>query len=412
MFTEIYRRSTVKIVVNVPDRDFVPSTEIKCLPKDHESLFNIHGQFASLPDGYEFVICPPKLLNNLANSLENRYEIRISRSRSVLKMATSIVQLILSTVTIYRTRGSQLDRYGYAAFGLSVFPYAFMSLVNLICIGIVGDYPSLCVMRTPLLDEAEGRGGTRTSGEVGTLKKTVNGGGHERVGDRIGGDGGGEEAFTVVRMWKETSNGENILAVEVDEAKPPTKFKLVDSNETAKHKIVISHINHCPIDRSADGISPALSFLVGLGLFELGQRMPPRIQQRSAKSKHPRLTSLYLWTKELVILFFIYASPILAFVLPYLLMFFLTGFKKRESTEVERGFMMSWLVVSQVYGLGYSFTVVSEDPTFFLPLPLMNMNQDLFILVMFGALFLVCPIGGFVMVGKMLREFGSCSLIP
>ncbi|KIM89881.1 hypothetical protein PILCRDRAFT_2159 [Piloderma croceum F 1598] len=397
--------STVEIVVNVPDRNFGPISGIKSFPKDHESLFNIHGQFASLPDGYELVICPPGQLVELAIGLDNRSEIRISRSRSFLKMATSIVQLILSSVTIYRTRGSQLDRYGYAAFGLSVFPYAFMSLVNLICIGIVGDYPSIYVMRTPLLDEVEGRDGTRISGEVGTLKKIVNGGRYERVGGWMG-----ERGFRAVRMWKEMGNGEDIIAVQVDKAKPPTKFKLA---ETARDKIVVNHINHGRRHRPITLSSEPL-FLAEI-LVELLENIPTRIRQRSATSKHRRLTNLRLWIKELVILFFIFASPILALVLPHLLIFFLTGFKKRESTAVERGFMMSWLVVSQAYGLWFSFVIVSLDPTFFIPFPQMSVLKTLdmfFRLVIVAPLFLASPIGGFVMVGKMLREFGSCSLIP
>jgi len=70
-------------------------------------------------------------------------------------MFTSVAQLILSCITIYRARGSQLARYGYAAFGLSVFPYTVMSFVNLVFVGILGEYPSLYIMRTAVLDEAK-----------------------------------------------------------------------------------------------------------------------------------------------------------------------------------------------------------------------------------------------------------------
>jgi len=325
-------------------------------------------------------------------------------------MATSIVQLILSSITIYRTRGPQLDRYGYAAFGLSVFPYTFMSFVSLVCIGIVGDYPSLYVMRTPMLEEAEGRGGTRISGEIGTLRKTMD---DEKVDDRTGGAGGEGKEFVAVRMWKETGNGENILAVQVDEAKPPTKFKLVDCDKTATHEIGVSHIGHCDASISSYSVwllVPGLLFSGVLSklLSELPQIILKRIQRQSAKSKCPRLASLYLHIKELTVVFFI-ASPILALVLPHLLIVFLTGFKKRESTAVERGFMMSWLVMSQVCG-EYSIKIISTHPTFFIAFPQMSRRAVLLLFLVVPVL-LASPIGGFVVVAKMLREFGSCSLI-
>jgi len=85
-------------------------------------------------------------------------------------MATSIVQLVLSSITIYRTRGPQLDRYGYTAFGLSVFPYTFMSLVNFIYLGCVGEYSHLTMLHTSTLREAKGRSGGKVCGEVGILR--------------------------------------------------------------------------------------------------------------------------------------------------------------------------------------------------------------------------------------------------
>ena len=297
---------------------------------------------------------------------------------------------------IYRTRGSQLERYGYAAFGLSVFPYAFMSFVNLICIAVVGDYPSLYVMRTPLLDEAKGRDGTRISGEVGTLKDlAMNGDGCKMTYYGIE-----RTELTAVRMWKGTRNGDNIIAAQVDEAKLPTKFKLVDDDETAQHKIFVSHIDHYRRGHRKSTVNL------------LWRRIRSHIQYRSAK--------------QIFISLFISASAILAVIQPHLLIFILTGYKEQDSTANERNSMSSWLITDQINVLMISSLTVAYDPTLFIP-PDPTVIKNALINVHGRALpltvaltllsasigtLLSISIGGFVMVGKMLYEFGSCSLIP
>jgi len=82
-------------------------------------------------------------------------------------MITSIVQLFSSSIALYRARGSQLEQYGYAAFGLSVFPHLLMSLVNLGCAVILGEYPYLCPLWTPILEEAQERSEFDVTNKVG-----------------------------------------------------------------------------------------------------------------------------------------------------------------------------------------------------------------------------------------------------
>jgi hypothetical protein len=59
-----------------------------------------------------------------------------------------------------------LDQYGYGAFGLTVIPYAVMSIVNLIGNAACPEYPKLYMIQSQVMNEAERRGG-RFSGTVG-----------------------------------------------------------------------------------------------------------------------------------------------------------------------------------------------------------------------------------------------------
>lgn len=53
-----------------------------------------------------------------------RSTVALSCSYNLVRVLASIIQLVFAVSTLYRTRGDQIERYGYAAFGLTVMPYA------------------------------------------------------------------------------------------------------------------------------------------------------------------------------------------------------------------------------------------------------------------------------------------------
>jgi hypothetical protein len=71
----------------------------------------------------------------------------------------SLVQAVWASITLYQARGDQIDQYSYAAFGLTVAPYAWMSVVNIVANLLTPEYPCLFLVRTPLMDRAEADGG-------------------------------------------------------------------------------------------------------------------------------------------------------------------------------------------------------------------------------------------------------------
>jgi len=76
----------------------------------------------------------------------------LSCSYNLLKILAAVVQLIFAVTTLYRTRGGQIGQFGYAAFGLTVAPYAWMSLLNLLGNVLCPQYPSLFVVGSASLD--------------------------------------------------------------------------------------------------------------------------------------------------------------------------------------------------------------------------------------------------------------------
>jgi hypothetical protein len=82
----------------------------------------------------------------------------LAASYNVPKLLLSFAQAVWASVTLYQARGDQIDEYGYAAFGLTVAPYAWMSMVNLVANLLTPAYPVAFLVRTPAMDEAEAAG--------------------------------------------------------------------------------------------------------------------------------------------------------------------------------------------------------------------------------------------------------------
>jgi hypothetical protein len=58
--------------------------------------------------------------------------LELASQYSVVQGLSAIAQIFFASKEIYDARGHQVERYGYAAFGLTVLPYLWMSFLNLI----------------------------------------------------------------------------------------------------------------------------------------------------------------------------------------------------------------------------------------------------------------------------------------
>jgi hypothetical protein len=78
---------------------------------------------------------------------------RLSSNYSVVKVAVTVAQLLFACSTLYRTRGDQIEVFGYAAFGLTVVQYAWMSFINLIGHLVTPQYPTSFLVNSRSLDD-------------------------------------------------------------------------------------------------------------------------------------------------------------------------------------------------------------------------------------------------------------------
>ncbi len=130
-----------------------------------------------LPSGYCLALLPsnadviPIVPDN--NISDPKIYTTISSSNNIPQSMVALVQVLYASYTLYRTRGDQLNRYGYAAFGLTVIPYIIMSFVNLLGNLLTPGYPTLYLVHSPELVEAQLRG-AQIDGVIGKINEVDN----------------------------------------------------------------------------------------------------------------------------------------------------------------------------------------------------------------------------------------------
>ncbi|KAF8245883.1 hypothetical protein K440DRAFT_467240, partial [Wilcoxina mikolae CBS 423.85] len=118
----------------------------------------IHGAY-KLPDSYALGVVPKEAACIPQGDGLGSRELQLATQYNVLKILAAMFQTIFASVTLYRARGDQLERYGYAAFGLTVIPFIVMSLINLTAHLAAPTYSTLFMLHSPEMDEAKACGG-------------------------------------------------------------------------------------------------------------------------------------------------------------------------------------------------------------------------------------------------------------
>ena len=137
----------------------------------------VHG-LCYLPKGYRLALVPPNtpLKFNIPKERASSTALikdggitwneTLSHSYSIPKIIISLLQFLYSITTLYRARGNQIEEY--AAFGLTVTPYAFMSFVNIIGNLLTPTYSSMYLVANDRMEEARCDGGS-FDGVVGCI---------------------------------------------------------------------------------------------------------------------------------------------------------------------------------------------------------------------------------------------------
>jgi hypothetical protein len=97
----------------------------------------------------------------------------ISHNYSTVRVLVALGQILFAITTLYRARGNQIEVYGFTAFGLTVAPYAVMSVINRLRSPCCPDYPLIYLVESLVTDEARSHG-RYLNGTAGKLKEFSN----------------------------------------------------------------------------------------------------------------------------------------------------------------------------------------------------------------------------------------------
>ncbi|CZR56266.1 uncharacterized protein PAC_06154 [Phialocephala subalpina] len=139
-----------------------------------ESGFRIHGSY-NVPPGYTLSRVPRRAtFIESGVRLQTTQTARLSYNYSLVKILVSLGQAIYAIFTLYRARGDQISQFGYAAFGLTVAPYAIVSVLNLLGSLLCPEFPAIYMVESSIMEEARLRGDEYVfKGTVGKLDEDM-----------------------------------------------------------------------------------------------------------------------------------------------------------------------------------------------------------------------------------------------
>ena len=323
----------------------------------------------------------------------------ISSIYGVAKIGISLFQSLYATYTVYQARGDQITRYGYAAFALTVAPYAVMSTLNLIGNMLTPDYPTLFLVRSEIMAEAEKRKGSRFEGLVGRLveiptnssPELLDGSAFDDVENHVSGtfevrkDDNGDTKT----LWHKREGQHAIAEPNANEANftsaTAERWKLIElrtkvSDEDLPPEYFGVLVPACPRFQRSDDIQVARHF---------------------EDAESPVGPSYVLFFATITI-----NAVIIGIVGG------LSHFRRGESTTAQRVWTMMWLVFG--FLLGFYIAVL---PSMDVPndrskaANLKDIRERLGATTVIASAFAAPAVGGFVVVAQMLEAYGSCTTI-
>jgi len=324
----------------------------------------------------------------------------IGASYSIPKALFAIAQLTYATVTLYQTRSNQIDTFGYCAFGLTVIPYALMSLVNLIGNIMTPEYHALYLVGSDVMDEAIRRG-ARFDGVVGRLvpetdvasatAEVVLSDAHKGAGDRM--STGNEEKDRLTFSYCKDNQCTRFPASIEDYSSPPLPI-------SKRRKFVRKKI-----ESIGEGLSPSI-FVPSCSRFQ-------RLRQYDYKMNVNRTQMTFQGTFSFTTVKLSTGHRTIACLLTILIVMAIVGattkFQPGSSTNTQQNMILQWYIFGALYG-GTSAEDTIRAMSWSEP-DWGRRPRDSWTIFMPCFCYSAPAIGGFVVVIEMLIRYGVCTPI-
>ncbi|KAJ4355731.1 uncharacterized protein N0V89_003751 [Didymosphaeria variabile] len=365
--------------------DSVGSRTIRCAP-------------AELSPGYSIIMVPA--CTPVRNLIDDAAVDRINSNYDIMRGLVALVQALLAIQTLYQTRGNQVERFGYAAFGLTVAPYAVMSLVNLLGSLARPDYDAVYMVGSPVMEEERRR-------------KGLDGYYDGVVGEVFEADTDRNESFADNKV----EEGSQFV-------KSPVKFVTVNKElyvKFANWGVIASPFYHAPDETflkvstsgmTPDSAAPWSLFVPNASPFSYNRAKKGDI---SDPLPSPLVLDTVKWPGKLLprSTRYIKRSRYFAFILslsPVIIIFVLSKFRSGSSTIFQQAITMLWLA----WGSAIGFLVAKYEKKDTIGEKVDGVTRVRSVLVK-AVFFLVLgwpAVAGWWVVAEMLLDYGKCVKLP
>ena len=381
---------------------FANHTPSKGLRLDPDCV-KVHG-FCKLSPGYALSYVPedmkvcPRYVNeghpNVRSAIRTRNlaalmtalwsDTKVATSHSAPRILFSLMQTISGGFSLYRAQGSQIERYGFAAFGLTVLPYMIVSVFNFIGSLLTNEYEMMYMVHSSIMEEMIKRGGA-VDGVVGTLAdceepESAAASSQERVLPE-----GASLQFQLdgdsirYRDLSQTSAYSDALALT-----PLSTPKRSVTDIVIRERRWWKRFCHWYRVKRKGLIKP---------------EVPPGTTVIFIPAHHS-FTRVPMPSYEPFIRVLTVALLIGAVAVPYITIYLLSGFRKAQSTNSQRTFVLNWLICGQL--MGYAVGSVEK----------LSGRRELLkgFLIIFVSYGSYC-LSGFVTVAQQMLEMGKCTAV-
>ena len=343
----------------------------------------------------------------------------------------ALLQFLYASFTFYRTIGGQVNRYGFAAPGFTVLPYAVMSALNLMANLVAPHYPTLYLVRSEVMEEAEWRTGLPFDYVVG---KVVESGTNNTVPEgwsEIAGSFKDDDKL----LYVSPSAGED-EKIEICDSYRQTiyvpacpRFRRTDDTQTSPLRQFIESDQRWlefpqyqfKARRQQVSIQPSwFSFLrpsFQLDLQSYIEVIQSRLRSHLGALRSSLLRSISHWPwvlrpfasfsirfatrpdvltvhEQFLIAFIIYAE--------FFITLALSNFSGQQSTLAQRAWTVTWLIVGHTSGIMIRPAVSTMWELDTSPV------RSRFVVCCYMVICGPPAIGGFVVVSQMLKAYGIC----
>lgn len=332
------------------------------------------------------------------NPFDSTTETKIASTHDVPRILFSLVQTISGGWALYKARGSQIDRYGFASFGLTVSPYIVVSIINFVGSLLTSEYEMVYMVHSSTMDEMIARGGC-IDGAVGSLEEP---GDHMSSVTKITTEGrifSFQEDGNSLHCRASGEDSHRLILPREEPVQPPK----VTLKERLRHGQFFLKSAKPPSHEPRKRLSWKQHLLRGHFWLRTPRYPPPTEDYRTPCiliSSQPSFTQLPIRKVQPFLNALAFLLLVIAIAAPWFAMGFLSGFRANHSTSTQRNFVLIWLVAGQIQGYAVSHVERHMDKK-------TALKGLITVFLSYGSNCLC----GLVIVAQQMVEFGTCKSV-